>query len=304
MDRLDAMAMFVAAVEEGSLAKAARRIGRSPASVTRGVALVEEYAGGRLLHRSTRSLTLTELGREQIVVFRNVLGCLAQNRRAQDRLGGEFSVTAPELFGRLKVLPELGRFLSHHPEVKARAILLNRMVDMVEEGIDLAVRIARLQDSSLTAVRLGTLQRLVCASPAYLERAGVPMQPSDLTRHTCIDLHVGGGSEIWRLRTKPTISSQLRAVEIGSRLSINTQAAALDMALLGNGICHSWSYQVADQLADGMLVRLLKDYEPDSVPVQFVFHATQRAGGIVRTFVDQATPTLQADLARIAQAME
>jgi len=299
MDRLDAMAMFIAAVEEGSLAKAARRLGRSPASITRGVALVEEHAGGRLLYRSTRSVTLTELGREQIATFRHVLDCLGRSRGAQDRLVGELSVTAPELFGRLKVLPEVDRFLADHPRVTARIVLLNRMVDMVEEGIDVAVRIARLQDSILTVVKLGMLRRLVCASPAYLDRAGVPMRPGDLSHHACIDLHVGGGRELWRLRTTPLPSGQLRTVPIGSRLSVNTQAAALDMALLGGGVCHTWSYQVAKDLAEGRLVRLLKEFEPDPVPVQFVYHVTQRSGGIVRSFVEQATPTLRTDLAKI-----
>jgi DNA-binding transcriptional LysR family regulator len=140
---------------------------------------------------------------------------------------------------------------------------------------------------------------MICASPAYLDRAGVPECPGDLTRHACIDLQVGGGREIWQLHTKPSRSSRLSTIAIGSRISVNSQAAALDMALRGKGICHPLSYQVAQDVADGRLVRLLRDYEPAALPVHFVFHPSQRRGGLVRTFVEQAAPQLQSDLTEI-----
>jgi DNA-binding transcriptional LysR family regulator len=299
MDRLDAMAMLVAAVDEGSLAKAARKLGRSPASITRGVALLEARAGERLLHRTTRSLKLTEAGTAQVAIYRQVLDQLAQTDRESDVLGGKLTVSAPELFGQRKVMPILAAFLNDHPGVTARVLLLNRVVDMVEEGVDLSLRIARLQDSVLTAVRLGTARRLVCASPEYLAHAGEPQEPGDLAAHACINLQVGGGHEAWQLRTRPTSPSRLRTVPIGSRVSVNNQATALDMALRGNGICHPLSYQVADEIREGRLVRLLQDYEPDPVPVHFVFHPSQRQGGIVRSLVARAAPILRADLAEI-----
>ncbi|HMI19638.1 MAG TPA: LysR family transcriptional regulator [Sphingomonas sp.] len=302
MDRLDAMAIFVAVVDEGSLAGAARRFGRSAASITRAVALLEARVGERLLHRTTRSLKLTEAGVEQIAVYRDVLGRLAQIDRSRNPLSGKLSISAPELFGRFKVMPILDRFLDDHPGVTARMLVVNRMVDLVEEGVDLVVRIANLQDSALTAVRLGTVQRLVCAAPAYLDRAGMPNDPGDLVHHACIDLQVGGGSEVWRLRTQPS-SGRLRTVAVGSRLALNSQAAALDVARRGYGICHPLSYQVADDIREGRLICLLRDFEPDPIPVHFVFHPSQRSGGIVRSLVEQATPPLRADLAEVGHML-
>ena len=172
---------------------------------------------------------------------------------------------------------------------------------MVEEGIDLAVRIAQLPNSILTGIHLGTVRRLVCASPAYLERFGIPRAPSDLARHACINLQVGNGHELWRLRTGPSPDARLRTVAIGSRLSVNSQTTALDMATGGHGICHPLTYQVADEIRDGRLVRLLAAYEPEPIPVQFVFHPSQRRGGIVRSFVERATPIIRADLEGIRQ---
>jgi DNA-binding transcriptional LysR family regulator len=304
MDRLDAMAMFVAAVEEGSLARAARRLGRSPASITRGVALLEARAGERLLHRSSRSLKLTDAGHRHLAAYSKILDCLVESPLPPGTLGGRLTLTAPEMFGRLKVMPVLDRFLSDHPDVTAHVLLVNRVIDMVEQGIDLAVRIGHLHETALTTVRLGAVQRLVCASPAYLENAGAPENPGDLARHACIDLQVGGGRETWQLHTKPSRSSRLRTIAIGSRISVNSQAAALDMALRGKGICHPLSYQVAQDIADGRLVRLLPEYEPAGLPVHFVFHPSQRRGGLVRAFVEQTTPELQDDLAEVERALQ
>jgi DNA-binding transcriptional LysR family regulator len=300
MDRLDAMTMLVTAVDEGSLAKAARRLAKSPASITRGVALLEARAGERLLHRTTRSLKLTEAGVEQVAIFRQVLAALATTPEPKGALRGRISITAPEIFGRLKIVPLLDGFLHEHPCVSTRAVFVNRVVDMVEEGIDLAVRIARLQDSVLTAVRLGTVRRLVCASPAYLQRHGAPRTPADLTKHACIDLQVGSGHEPWQFPIRPGAGARMRTVAIGSRLSVNSQTTAIAMSVADHGLCHPLSYQLADELRDGRLVRVLENYEPEPVPVQFVFHPTQRQGGIVRSLVQMATPILRADLAAMA----
>ena len=299
MDRLDAMTMLVVAVDEGSLAKAARKLSKSPASITRGVVLLEARAGVRLLHRTTRSLKLTDAGIEQVAIYRQVLAALATTLAPEGELRGRISVTAPEIFGRLKIAPLLDRFLHDHPAVAARAVFVNRVVDMVEEGIDLAVRIARLQDSVLTAVRLGTVRRLVCASPAYLERHGAPGTPNDLAKHACIDLQVGSGHEPWQFPICPGAGARLRTVAIGSRLSVNSQTTAIAMSVSGHGLCHPLSYQLADELRDGRLVRVLENYEPEPVPIQFMFHPSQRKGGIVRSLVEKATPLLRADLAKM-----
>lgn len=187
MDRLDAMALFVAAVEEGSLAAAARRLGRSPAAATPAVALLEQHAGESLLLRSTRKLSLTAAGDRHLSVWREVLAklCKVKPEGSGASLHGNIVLTAPELFGRLKVMPLLETFLADHPQIAARVLLVNRLVNLVGEGVDLAVRLAPLRDSTLTAIKIGDVRTLLCASPDYLARAGSPTGLGDLERHSC-----------------------------------------------------------------------------------------------------------------------
>ncbi|MDR3463469.1 MAG: LysR family transcriptional regulator [Beijerinckiaceae bacterium] len=305
MDRFDAMSLFVAAVDEGSLAAAARRYGRSAAAATRAVALLEALAGEALLLRSTRRLTLTATGHQQIAIFRDVLaklGALDPGASA-GAIGGSLTITAPELFGRLKVMPIIETFLTRHPAVSARVLMLNRMVDLIGEGVDVAVRLAPLPDSGLSAVKLGTVQRLICASPDYLASAGRLDHPKDLDEHVCIGLNAGSDRELWAFGTPAVERPRPRSVSIYTRLALNSAAAAIDAALRGGGIIRPLSYQVAEDLVAGRLIRVLAGFDPPPTPVNFVFRAESAKRGALRAFVDHATPLLRMELARIARVL-
>ncbi|MFC7555298.1 LysR substrate-binding domain-containing protein [Pseudoroseomonas wenyumeiae] len=176
--------------------------------------------------------------------------------QAPNAIGGTLVLTAPELFGRLKVMPVLESFLTAHPGVQARALLLNRVVDMVGEGVDVAIRLAHLQDSSLVAVKLGEVRQVVCASPTYLDRHGQPQEPAELSDHLCIGMNPDGNRELWTFRQNGG-SARTRSAAVQTRLSTTSVAAALDVALRGQGLVRVLSYQVAEQLAVGRLRRVL-----------------------------------------------
>jgi len=305
MDRLDAMEMAVAAIEEGSLAAAARRAGRSAAAATRAVALLEAEAGETLLLRSTRGLRLTEAGERHLAAWREVLGRLAEVRAegAQNVLAGTLVVTAPEMFGRLKVMPVLETFLERHPKVQARALLLNRVVDMTGEGVDVAIRLAHLANSSLVTVTLGAVRQVVCASPAYLAERGEPREPADLAAHGCIGMSMDGNRELWTFRRHPG-GSRVRSVPVQSRLSVSGVGAGLDAAGRGRGVVRVLSYQVAEDLAAGRLRRILHGFEPEPIPVNMVFRANPPRRSAVRGFVDHAVPVLRRELAQVAAMTE
>jgi DNA-binding transcriptional LysR family regulator len=303
MDRLEAMEIFVAAIEGGSLAAAAHRLGRSPATVTRAIAQLEQQAGDRLLQRTTRTLKLTGRGLQQLDVFRAMLAELAalMPQPSSNRpVAGTLVVTAPELFGRLKAMPLIESFLAMHPAASVRVLLLNRVIDLGEEGVDVAIRLAALPDSRLVAVRLGEVRRLVCAAPAYLDRKGWPEHPGDLNTHECIGQNEAGERELWPFRLRGRSRDHLRSFPIRSRLTLNSTGAARDAAMRGHGVCRLLAYQVADQLADKSLEPLLAQFEPAPVPVSLVFHTRPRREGIVRAFVDHVGPLLRAELERIA----
>lgn len=297
------MSLFVAAVEHGSLAAAARRHGRSPAAVTRAVALLERYAGDTLLLRSTRKLKLTAAGERHIQIWRDVLTKLGEiePEGAAGTLHGGIVLTAPELFGRLKVMPVLQSFLRQHPQVAARMLMVNRLVDLIGEGVDLAVRIAPLSDSTLSAIRVGEVRTLFCASPEYLDRAGSPETPKGLNRHDCIGLNAEGDAELWPFGLSSDQGARrVRSERVHTRLSINNAAAAIDAALRGHGVIRALSYQVADHITAGRLVRILSPCEPAPTPVHFVFHPDRARSGALRAFIQHAVPLLKSELTRIA----
>ncbi len=305
MDRLEAMALFVTAVDEGSLAAAARHHGRSPATLTRAVTLLENNAGETLLLRSTRRLSLTPAGERHVATWRDVLtqlGAIAPSGAA-GQLRGSIALTAPELFGRLKLMPVLEPFLRAHPLVSARVLLVNRLVDMIGEGVDVAVRLAPLPDSMLTAIRLGEVRVLVCASPDYLARASAPSDPQDLGRHDCIGLNAEGDGELWRFGAKET-SARVRSVRVPTRLSLNDVGAAIDAARRGYGLVRTRAYQVADDLAAGRLVQVLASFEPPPAPAHLVFHPDRGMRAPVRSFIDHVVPALRGELRRITSLLE
>jgi DNA-binding transcriptional LysR family regulator len=307
MDQLDAIRLLLATLDEGSLAKGGRKLSRSPAAVSRAIAGLEESAGELLLHRSSRGLKLTAAGERHVATYRQVLSDLDQlkpERKRPHDMRGLVRVTAPEMFGRLNVLPITQNFQERYPGVSVAMYFQNRLTDLVEEGIDVAVRLAELPDSSLSAVRVGAMRRLVCASPKYLARMATPDRPSDLRTHQCIGRNVGGISDVWTFNFRKSGKARLRSQAVPSRIAVSSVAAALDVARSGGGIGQFMAYQVLKDIAAGRLVRLLIPYELEPAPVNLVFHGGFRANGCVRAFIDHATPLLRHKLADIQRALD
>ena len=304
MDRLDAMAAFMVAVDRGSLAAASRQLGYSPAAVTRAIASLEDRLGAQLLHRTSRAIRLTPLGETYLGTCRQVLGELQRVEQGAaadaNTPRGLLTLTAPVLFGRLKLRPVLDRFLDANPAVQARLLLLDRVVNMLDEGIDVATRLAHLPDSGLHATHLGEVRRVLCASPAYVGRQGRPAAPADLLNHACI-MSNEAAAEPWSFAQEPAARRRtLRAVVIRPRLIVNAAAAAIDSALDGHGITRVMSYQVAADVAEGRLMLLLQAYEPPPIPVHFVMQADRSITAKLRAFIDFAAPLLRSELTRSA----
>ena len=302
MDRIDAMRAFVAAVDRGSLASAARSLGRSPATVTRAIALLESRLGMQLLHRTTRALHLTQFGESYVITCREVLAALDGAERGaaaeQERPSGLLSVTASLRFGELHVRPVLDAFLDANPEVRARLLLLDRVVNLVEEGIDVAVRLAHLPDSTQTAMRLGDVRRVLCASPVYIERCGTPREPSALREHACIMAHDGAEMEIWRFAPAP--GKPLSPIDIRPRLLVNSASAAVDCAVAGHGVTRVMSYQAAEAVRAGDLVILLAQHEPPPIPMHLVSPAANARTVKQKAFVAFASLRLRLRLTKAA----
>lgn len=302
IDRLDAMRVFLSALEAGSLARAARSLARSPAAVTRAIAALESHVGGQLLHRTTRRLQPTEVGERYAAVCRRVLSDLdeADLSMAGDRSAarGVLTVTAPVMFGTRVLRPVVGAFLRAHPAVQVRYLLLNRMTHFVDEGIDVALRIAGMQDPNLIAIRIGEVRRVLCASPEYLS-AGPPLENlADLARHDCIGIEPTSPNDVWNFPPLPG-GRIARAIRVKPRLMVNTDEAAVSAAIDGEGIVRIFSYKIQKEVQDGRLVVLLPDAEPPPVPVQLVTSAERLALAKVRAFMDFAAGRLRSDLGQM-----
>jgi DNA-binding transcriptional LysR family regulator len=306
MDRIDAMRAFVISVDKGSLAAAARVLGCSCASVTRGVALLEGRLGMRLMNRNTRALNLTEFGEGYLATCRGVLTALdlAEHGAAaeKDRPSGLLTVTAPMRFGQLHVRPVLDAFLDAYPGVQARLLLLDRVTNLVEEGIDVAIRVAHLPDSTLVAARLGEVRRVLVAAPNYLRRCGTPRAPIGLREHACIMERDGADTELWRFAAASRKS--LVPVVVRPRLRTNSAEAAVDSAADGHGIARVMSYQAAAALAAGRLVVLLPQHEPPAIPVHLVLPPARSRTAKQRAFVEFAAPKLRDRLGRVANEID
>jgi DNA-binding transcriptional LysR family regulator len=285
MDRLDELQVFLAIVEGGSLA-AARKLRRSPPAVTRILGTLEQRVGARLLERSTRKLTTTEAGLRLSVQARALLAdyesAIEQQAGAQVR--GMLKITAPVAFGRRHVAPLVVRFLQLHPALRAELILADHNVDVIEGGIDAALRIGWLADSSLVARRLGEVRRLTVASPAYLARRGTPGTPADLAGHDTILSTTTRALPEWRFLA----NGREVAVRLAPRLQLDDVEALVNTAREGFGIARPLSYQVAAELASGALVRLLQPYEPAPLPVHLVLPSARYVSPRLRSFVDFA----------------
>jgi DNA-binding transcriptional LysR family regulator len=301
MDRLESMATLLAAVEAGSLSAASRKLGMPLATVSRKVSELEAHLRTRLLNRTSRRLTLTEAGRSYVAACKRILEDIGAAERAAageySAPRGELIMTAPIVFGRLHVLPVVTEFLKAYPEIDIRLSLADRVVNLLEDSIDLALRIGELPDSSLVATRLGAIRRVVCASPRYFAERGTPRKPDDLGAHDCITFGGLTSPHEWIF----TEGKSTRPVAIHSRLVVNTAEAAVDAAVASIGVTRVLSYQAAAAVRAGALAVVLREYEPKPWPVNLV-HAGQPMLPLkLRAFLDFATPRLRA---RISQAAE
>lgn len=287
MDRLDEFAVFLAVLETGSLAGAARRLRRSPPAVTRTLAALEARIGERLVERTTRRLAVTDAGRRLAAAARPVLAgyeaAVAQSEAGA--LRGHLRVSAPLVFGRRHMAPVVAAFLEAHAEVTAELVLNDRNLDLVDEHLDVALRIGALADSGLVARKVGEVRRVVAASPAYLAARGVPARPSDLAGHDIVYSSTQPGPTEWRFAGG-------EAVRLRPRLMVNAVEPVVAAAVDGRGITRVFSYQLADELADGRLVRLLGEHEPPPIPVQLVTATGRLLPPRVRTFLDFAAGEL------------
>ena len=296
MDRLDELATFIAIVDAGNLTTAARRLQRSPPAVTRALAALEQRLGARLIERTTRRIAATEAGRRLADQARRLLADYDETLRdaagEQAALAGLLRITAPLLFGRLHVMPVVSRFLDAHPALRVELLLSDRNLDLIEEGLDVAIRIGSLPDSSLVSRRLGKVSRVLVASPTYIAAHGMPRTPSELTQHAII-FTTGRATPLeWRFR----IGTRERALQLAPRLLVNQVDAALLAAREGRGIASALSYQVADDLASGQLLRILAAFEREPEPVQLVVPSARLMPRRVRAFIDHATAALTSRL--------
>ena len=291
MDRLEAMSAFVAVVDQNGFAPAARRLGLSPSAVTRLVAALEHQLGITLLRRTTRSMTLTDAGARYLERARRILSEVqeAENSAQAERHlpSGRLVVTAPNTFGRIHVGPLMAAYLKRHTEVSGELMLSDRVANLVEEGIDLAVRIGHLDDSSLIARRAGATRRVLVGSPAYLARRGAPRTPQELRQHDTITFGGLGDTVAWRF----IVDGTEQRVMIASRYTTNNADTAVWYAAEGGGLAMVLAYQAADAIRDKRLQIVLAEFERPALPIQLVYPASRLLSAKVRTFVDLALAT-------------
>jgi DNA-binding transcriptional LysR family regulator len=303
MDRIDAMKVFVTAVEEGSLAAAARKLKRSPTAISRALGLLEEHIGIELLHRTTRSLKLSEAGQRYVEACRRVLidleeaDIIAGGERSSPR--GVLTISAPPILGEEVLRPVLDSFLQQHPSVSVRLLMLDRFVNLVDEGVDIALRIGNLTDSTHISTRIGgDVRRVVVAAPGYLASHSPVEEPADLRRHEIIAFS-NFGIESWSF--SPTSGATIpRTVHFSPRYVVNSVRAAAASAADGMGVTRLYSYHVADYVRDGALQVVLTDFEPPALPVHLLAPQGRTAVPKVRAFVDFAVPRLRSALGQIA----
>ena len=294
MDRLHMMEVFAAVAEAGSFAKAARSLRLSPPAITRAVTALEERLGTRLFLRTTRSVRLTEAGGRFLADAQRILHEIGEAEEAaagaHANPRGLLTVTAPVLFGRIYVAPILRGYLDLYPAVSAHALFVDRVVNMADEGVDVAIRIGDLPDSSLTAVRVGFVRRVVFGAPAYFAEHGTPSHPRDLAGHRIVTTETGAAGAVdWRF------ADSAITVRLKSRLSVTTLDTAIETALSGWALARALSYQVAPHVADGTLQIVLRDFEPKPLPIHVVHQEGRRASAKLRSFVDFAVARLRSD---------
>jgi len=301
MDQLYAMRTFVAALDAGSLSAAGRQLGRSPAAVSRALDFLEGHVGVQLLHRTTRSLRLSEAGERYAAACRRLLSDLEEADLAAAGEGaaprGLLTLTGPLVSGARVLRPVLDGFLDAYPAVQAKLLLLDRQVNLVDEGVDVGLRIAHLPDSSLIALKVGEVRRVICAAPAYLKVRAPILRLEDLPGQACICM-TAFGQEVWGFQAADGSQRQIR---MQPRLIVNTVEAAVDSAIEGRGLARVFTYQVADEIADGRLVPVLPEADASAWPVHLITPEGRLAVPKVRAFVDFALPRLKAEFGRMGR---
>lgn len=300
MDRLHELEVFVAVADSGSFARAGVRLRLSPPAVTRAVSALEDRLGARVFNRTTRSLAITDVGQRFLANARRILTDL--DTAEKEAIGetasaqGQLTITAPVTFGRSALTPVVCAFLNAHPRVSVSVLLLDRITNLVEEGIDLAIRIGPLPDSSLVAKKVGTVRRILVASPGYLARCGKPRSPDDLRRHSMIAFTGLMPNREWRYAD----GKRGNSVSFAPRFEINDAVASIAAAEMGDGITIALSYMVADQIRAGRLVSVLDGFAPPHVPVHLIHPQSRLISPKLRAFVDFAAPRLREALERLS----
>lgn len=290
MDRLEAMSVFVAVADLRGFAQAARRLGLSAPAVTRLIAALEERVGARLLQRTTRKVTLTDAGVRYLERARRILADVAEAEGAAQAERtiptGRFVVAAPNVFGRMHVAPLMGTYLSKYPNVKGELTLSDRLVSLVEDGIDVAVRIGTLEDSSAVARAIGVTRRVVVAAPRYLSRRKI-RNLGDLARHDIIQFTALNPTPEWRF----VRDGREARVALSPKFVTNSADAAIGHAELGLGVTMALAYQVVDSVRAGKLRVVLRDLEPPPLPIHVVYPSTRLLSAKVRAFIELITTT-------------
>lgn len=292
MDRFFELQVFIAVAETEGFASGARKLGISPPVATRAIAELETRIGIKLLTRSTRYVRATDAGKRYLEDAKRIMNELNEADEAAAGVNGEpsghLAITAPVLFGKMFVLPGIIDYLNLYPKMEVNALFLDRVVNLLEEGLDVGIRIGELADSSMRAIHVGNVRRVVCAAPDYLTRAGTPQTPQDLINHTIITANGLNAASDWKFSNNLT-------VRLKPRLSFATNDAAMEAAISGFGITRLLSYQTAPSVANGSLKIILDEYQNKSIPINVIHREGRYAPAKVRSFVDLIVDRLQAD---------
>lgn len=294
MDRLHLMTVFVAVAEEESFAAGARRLGMSPPAVTRAISALEDRLGVKLLNRTTRYVRVTDAGSRYLDDCRRIIqetdeaDEVAAGINAEPR--GHLAVTAPVMFGRLFVIPGIVDYLERYPDMEVSAVFLDRVVNLLDEGFDVGIRIGDLPDSTMRAIRVGYVRRVLCVSPTYVSKYGLPLTPADLRQHRIVAASGVSPVADWKFASDIT-------VRVKPRLKVNSNDAAIEAILEGLGISRLLSYQAASHVNSGQLQTVLGEFEPKALPIHVIHREGRHASAKVRSFVDLIVSRLRAEQA-------
>jgi len=303
IDQFHLMRVFASVAEEGGFAAASRKLDISPAAVTRAVVALEEQLGARLLQRTTRNVRFTDAGRQYYEHVRAILVSIAEANEAVAESNatprGTLSITAPVMFGRMFVMPCIIDYMQRYPQVKIIAHLVDRVTNLVDEGMDVAIRIGHLPDSGLRAIKVGEVRRVLCASPAYLGKSGTPKLPADLSKHSIISSNAVSPHTEWHFRSsreqshsEPSNGEPL-LLRMDPRLTVTSNDAALAAAAGGLGIARLLSYQVWSEVESKALRLILETFEEAPWPVHVVHREDKLGSSKVRSFIDEMVENLR-----------